>query len=523
MDYATGLRERKKQRTRDQIVEAAFRLFGERGFPATTVAEIAAAADIAPRTFFAYFPSKEAVVFFDFDAMFASLKETIKGRPEGETAIDALRRWLDQSLPMRRGERRGRPAQARASTSPDSRPTRSTCLEARGDPARGCRTRSRRARGRAATQARRGGRGRGAQRDRRRAPRQVGIDGAARRDAGVPARRRRRPARAPAVRPAAARERLAEALAGRLDLLEVVASWTTCRSIMRLPKASSASVPTIACSGTPAWRVRVPISPTSLPCSVCSSSLPSPVTTARDGAHARVEVERVEDQGGAGLERRAVRGPQPAGQAAGGAGHRDAARVLRERLSPARRGARASRSTIVGVGALLRPEDLGARPRRRAHVAEDDDLRAAEAARVLDRLERAGAAVGGGGAADRDEDHRRAGLRRGGDQLAGAVGGRAPRRRARPRRRAPSPEAAAISTIAVPPSSTRPKPGCGRARRAGRGRSRASSLAAELRQQRLERALAAVGHRAAGRAASARRARARGRSRPPPGRRGTCP
>jgi AcrR family transcriptional regulator len=93
-----GHRERKKQRTREQIVEAAFRLFAERGFQATTVAEIAAAADIAPRTFFAYFPSKEAVVFHDFDGLFASLKQTIEGRPEGETAIDALRRWLDVSL-----------------------------------------------------------------------------------------------------------------------------------------------------------------------------------------------------------------------------------------------------------------------------------------------------------------------------------------------------------------------------------------------------------------------------------------
>src|SRR3954469_340472 len=94
-----GHRERKKQRTREQIVDAAFALFAERGFQATTVADIAAAADIAPRTFFAYFPSKEAVVFFDFDAMFASLKATIEERPEGETAIDALRRWLDHSLP----------------------------------------------------------------------------------------------------------------------------------------------------------------------------------------------------------------------------------------------------------------------------------------------------------------------------------------------------------------------------------------------------------------------------------------
>jgi AcrR family transcriptional regulator len=95
-----GHRERKKQRTREQIVESAFALFRERGFQATTVADIAAAADIAPRTFFAYFPSKEAVVFYDFDGLFASLKETIEGRPEDETAIDALRRWLDVSLPL---------------------------------------------------------------------------------------------------------------------------------------------------------------------------------------------------------------------------------------------------------------------------------------------------------------------------------------------------------------------------------------------------------------------------------------
>ena len=87
MKAVVGLRERKKQRTREQIVAAAFGLFGERGFQATTVADIAAAADIAPRTFFAYFPSKEAVVFHDFDALFASLQETIEGRPEGETAI----------------------------------------------------------------------------------------------------------------------------------------------------------------------------------------------------------------------------------------------------------------------------------------------------------------------------------------------------------------------------------------------------------------------------------------------------
>jgi AcrR family transcriptional regulator len=99
-----GLRERKKQRTREQIVEAAFRLFDKRGYQATTVADIAAAADIAPRTFFAYFPSKEAVVFFDYEPIIAALRAAIEQRPEGESTIDALRRWLEDSLPAERHE-----------------------------------------------------------------------------------------------------------------------------------------------------------------------------------------------------------------------------------------------------------------------------------------------------------------------------------------------------------------------------------------------------------------------------------
>lgn len=89
-----GLRERKKQQTRDAIVRCAMRLFDERGFDATTVADIAEAADIAPRTFFGYFPSKEAVVFFDFDEMFDEFAARLRGRPEGETAFGALRGWI---------------------------------------------------------------------------------------------------------------------------------------------------------------------------------------------------------------------------------------------------------------------------------------------------------------------------------------------------------------------------------------------------------------------------------------------
>jgi AcrR family transcriptional regulator len=94
MTEAPGLRERKRQRTREAIIDAALRLFDERGFESTTIADIAAEADIAPRTFFAYFPSKEDVVFDEFDVTFAALKGRLLDRREGETAIDAMRAWL---------------------------------------------------------------------------------------------------------------------------------------------------------------------------------------------------------------------------------------------------------------------------------------------------------------------------------------------------------------------------------------------------------------------------------------------
>jgi TetR/AcrR family transcriptional regulator, regulator of mycofactocin system len=90
-----GLRERKKQRTREQIIEAAMGLFAERGYQATTIADIATAAEVAPRTFFSYFPSKEAVVFHNVDRDLDGLASALRDRLPGETAFDALRRWID--------------------------------------------------------------------------------------------------------------------------------------------------------------------------------------------------------------------------------------------------------------------------------------------------------------------------------------------------------------------------------------------------------------------------------------------
>jgi AcrR family transcriptional regulator len=91
MEATPGLRERKKQRTREAIVEAAFQLFDERGFDGTTIADIADAADIAPRTFFSYFPSKDDVVFYDFEQKREMIAAWLRDREPGTNTIDALR------------------------------------------------------------------------------------------------------------------------------------------------------------------------------------------------------------------------------------------------------------------------------------------------------------------------------------------------------------------------------------------------------------------------------------------------
>ena len=88
-----GIRERKKQRTRQALRQAALELFQERGFEATTIADITAAADVAPRTFFSYFPTKEDVVLDEGPQRFDQLlQQTLRQRPPGEPLLAAFRR-----------------------------------------------------------------------------------------------------------------------------------------------------------------------------------------------------------------------------------------------------------------------------------------------------------------------------------------------------------------------------------------------------------------------------------------------
>ena len=104
MNEQPGLRERKKQRTRETIARAARELFAERGYHETTLPEIAEAADVSTRTIFAYFPSKEDILFSDFPAMKAALSEALAERPEGVGALETVREFILSSHTMEKSE-----------------------------------------------------------------------------------------------------------------------------------------------------------------------------------------------------------------------------------------------------------------------------------------------------------------------------------------------------------------------------------------------------------------------------------
>jgi AcrR family transcriptional regulator len=93
MATQVGLRELKKQRTRQLIADTAWRLFAERGFDEVPVAEVAREAEVSEATVFNYFPTKEDLVFHRMEAFEHDLLDAVAGRPEGESIVQAFGRF----------------------------------------------------------------------------------------------------------------------------------------------------------------------------------------------------------------------------------------------------------------------------------------------------------------------------------------------------------------------------------------------------------------------------------------------
>jgi AcrR family transcriptional regulator len=99
-----SLRERKKLATRRSLRQVALDLVAERGFAHVTVEEIAAAAEVSPRTFFNYFPSKEAALFGAAAERVAGLRERVGRQSPGEPVLDALRMVMTRDARAVAGE-----------------------------------------------------------------------------------------------------------------------------------------------------------------------------------------------------------------------------------------------------------------------------------------------------------------------------------------------------------------------------------------------------------------------------------
>ncbi len=89
-----GLRERGKVRRRNAIIRAAYELFAERGYDATTIADIAEVAEVAPRTVTMYFRTKQDIAMARFTEHADELTEALRQRGRGEAVTDVLRRWM---------------------------------------------------------------------------------------------------------------------------------------------------------------------------------------------------------------------------------------------------------------------------------------------------------------------------------------------------------------------------------------------------------------------------------------------
>ena len=90
VEKAPGRRERKKRQTSEAIQVAARRLFAAQGYAATTVQQIADEADVAERTLFRYFESKEDLLLPDVEAFFDVVESAVRARPIDETPLTSI-------------------------------------------------------------------------------------------------------------------------------------------------------------------------------------------------------------------------------------------------------------------------------------------------------------------------------------------------------------------------------------------------------------------------------------------------
>lgn len=93
-----GLRERKKERIRAQLLKVALNLFERRGFEETTIEQLASVVEVSPRTLLRYFKTKEDIVVAWVDDVFASLIQALEQRPAHEDPLTALRHGFAEAL-----------------------------------------------------------------------------------------------------------------------------------------------------------------------------------------------------------------------------------------------------------------------------------------------------------------------------------------------------------------------------------------------------------------------------------------
>jgi AcrR family transcriptional regulator len=89
-----GLRERKKERTRQLIADTAARLFAERGYEHVAVRDVAREAEVAEQTVYNYFPTKEQLVIDREQEIQDRLCDLIRSRPDGVTPAAAIRQFI---------------------------------------------------------------------------------------------------------------------------------------------------------------------------------------------------------------------------------------------------------------------------------------------------------------------------------------------------------------------------------------------------------------------------------------------